>query len=413
MRLDLLGSALAVVASFASVPASANTPPEVQAEIAAQRLSLQQLSNGDFIGSGWDRLVADAAAAQFTMVGEQHGSGAIAGFEIALHRALASRGYTNSAYEVGPYSMRFAEGRVRQGRGKLAAFIARPGNGFTIPFLFFGEEAKLTEDMVTMSPDHEEPVWGLDQEFLGAGPIHVALLSQMARSARERTAVERLRTVIAADAMAAGKLTEDQIADLRSGFADNGEALRLIDALAESAAIYRPFLVKGGGDIYSANLARETMMKRLLVADYAASARRLGRPPKVFFKFGANHSSRGFSDTNVPALGNFVSEWATSMGKRMVNVFVECDGGEAMNPQTNTPEPCQSHFDKPAVMWKAVEAGPPLQIYDLRPLRSRLSTWSGVDEPTRKLILAYDYYVTIRGGRAATPLGTLPATPAR
>ena len=120
---------------------------------------------------------------------------------------------------------------------------------------------------------------------------------------------------------------------------------------------------------------------------------------------------RGHSGTNVPALGNFLAEWGTARGMRLVNLFIECDGGEAMNPQSGKPEPCEPYFDKDAVIRKVVEAGPPLQLYDLRPLRSRLSKWKDVDEASRQLILAFDYYVTIRGGRAAQALAAPPAPP--
>ena len=60
---------------------------------------------------------------------------------------------------------------------------------------------------------------------------------------------------------------------------------------------------------------------------------------------------------------------------------------------------------------KVVEAGPPLQLYDLRPLRSRLSKWKELDEASRQVILAFDYYVTIRDGRAAQALAAPLAPP--
>jgi erythromycin esterase-like protein len=57
---------------------------------------------GRYSGVAWHDLVADAAGAQFVMVGEQHGSGDIARFETALFRELARRGFTHLALEVGP-----------------------------------------------------------------------------------------------------------------------------------------------------------------------------------------------------------------------------------------------------------------------------------------------------------------------
>ena len=113
----------------------------------------------------------DADTAQFTMVGEQHGSGSIAEFETALHKALAARGYTHSALEIGPFSTRYVEQLIRSGPGKLQDYVKAPGNGFAIPFLFFGEEAAMAEQMVAQSPDRKAALWGLDQEFIGGAPV--------------------------------------------------------------------------------------------------------------------------------------------------------------------------------------------------------------------------------------------------
>jgi hypothetical protein len=375
--------------------------------IAAERLPLERRPDGQFGGAGWQRMVDDAAGAQFTMVGEQHGSGSIAELETALHKELAGRGYTHAALEVGPFSTRFVERLVRSGPGRLEAYIAAPGHGFTVPFLFFSEETRMAEQMVALSPDRAAALWGLDQEFVGAGPLHADLLQSLARTAEQKAAVARFRESASNNQMFSGTVTDGDLAPLRSAFAMSPEALDLIAALAASSAIYKPF-IGNGGDVYAANLARETMMKRNFLAAFSDAETRLQSRPKVFLKFGANHAMRGHSETNVPALGNFLAEWGASKGMRMVNIFVECDGGEALNPQSGKAEACDPYFAADALLRKVVQDGPPLQLYDLRPLRGRLSRWPGLDPASRKVILAFDYYATIRGGRAAAPVGSPP-----
>lgn len=399
------GCVFALLASSAAHGAEDNIP----ASIAAQRIPIERSAGGGFTGRGWRQLVDDARQAQFMLVGEQHGSGSIAQFETDLQGELAERGYTHSAYEVGPYSMRFAERLIRSGKGRLKAYIGAPGHGFTIPFLFFGEEVALAEQMVANSPDRTHAIWGLDQEFVGAGPIQAQLLNEYARTASERSAAAAFAAGSSSDEFFAGKLKSADIAKLRVSFAGNPQALQLIDAIDESAAIYRPYM-DGGGDYYTANLARESLMKRQFVTAFDEAERRRKLPPKVFFKFGANHMMRGFGDTNVSTLGNFITEWATSRRWRALNLFIECDGGEAANPKSNKTEACEPYFEKDALMRQVVAAGPPLQLYDLRPLRGKLGGWKSLDAATRKLILAFDYYAVIRGGRAATTIGSLPAT---
>jgi len=53
--------------------------------------------------------------------------------------------------------------------------------------------------------------------------------------------------------------------------------------------------------------------------------------------------------------------------------------------------------------------GPAVQIVNLRELRPQLDALKSADAETRKLILAFDYYIAVKGGRAARPLGTLPS----
>lgn len=407
----LVGLALASAVRAAPVPAPAAQSATVAAAIAAQRLPLERAVDGVYSGAGWRRLVEDAATADFTMVGEQHGSGSIAVFETALHNTLASRGYTHSVVEVGPHSTAFAEKLVRRGPGSLGAYVAAPGHGFALPFLFFAEEARMAEQMVALSPDQQQALWGVDQEFIGAGPIHVDILTEHARTPAQRAAVSAFSAASVANPLFAGSVGDAELGPLRAAFAEDTDVLRLLDSIAASSEIYRPFLKNARSDIYAANLARETMMKRNFLAAFTSAEQRLRKTPKVFLKFGGNHAMRGLSDTNVPAFANFLAEWGGSRGLRMVNLFVDCDGGQAMNPQTNKPETCEPYFAEDSALRQAVKSGPALQIYDLRPLRAQLAQWKDLDVASRKVILAFDYYVTIRGGRAATPLGSPPSMP--
>lgn len=379
---------------------------DAAAAIKAQVQPIARSSTGTFSGPAWDALVADGAAAQFVVVGEQHGSGDIARFEAALHRALAGRGFTHSALEVGPYSTRFAETLIRSGPGKLQDFIHAPNHGFTIPFLFFKEEAEMAEQMVRSSPDRQQALFGLDQEFVGATPILASELRALARTDRQRQAVAQFEAAGASDPLLIGKLSDAQVGALDTAFAGNARAEAIVEAMRVSARIYRPFVLSQG-TAYAANLERENYMKLNFVRQFEAARKRNGKAPKVFFKFGGYHGMRGISGTNVPALTNFVADWGLAQGYGLVNMMVDCIGGQAMNPQTNTPEPCESYFGADSIIRQTVANGPPVQIVDLRALRPLLTKMK-IDDASRTVILAFDYYVAIKDGAAATPLGTLP-----
>jgi hypothetical protein len=375
--------------------------------ILQHKIPISRSGPESYSGPGWDRLIADGRRAQFFMIGEQHGVRDIALFVKAAHHELArTGGYTHSAMEVGPYSTVFAENLIRQGPGRLAAYIAQPGHGFTIPFLFFVEEIALTEQIVASSPDRENALWGLDQEFVGAAPIAIQYLRKRTRTPAQRAAVDGFASKSAGNPMFVAAMKTADLEPLRIAFSEDAEASGLIEALGLSNEIYQPFM-GGGGPIQPANLKRENYMKTNFARQFEVSEHRLGKPPKVFMKMGGYHAMRGHSGTDVPSLANFLAEWGLPRGFELVNLMVDCNGGEALNPQTGKPAPCEPYFGKDTPFGRL--ATDEVTLIDLRPLRAKLGALKDLDAKTRQTILAFDYYLTIRDAKAASPVSTLPA----
>lgn len=396
----LLAMLLAAQAGPPAAPAA-----ESGAIVAGHMLPIAETGDG-YSGPGWDRLVAEAADAQFFLIGEQHGTRDIALFATRVHAELARRGYTHAAVEIGPWSTGFAERLIRSGHGRLGDYIRRPGHALTLPFLFFGEETVLAEQIVAASPDGEQALWGLDQEFVASGPVALALLRGWARTEAHSAAVEAFGARVESDPMLVGNLTDAELDPLAGAFAGHAEAPALIEELRRSSAIYAPF-VRRTGPIYPANLRREQQMKLNFVRAFEAAERRTGTPPRVFLKVGGNHAMRGFSGTNVPGLGNFLAEWGLARGFGLVNIMVDCAGGEALNPQTNVAVPCQPDLG-PDTLLGSIAGEQRLTMIDLKALRPRLRELRDLDEHSRRAILAFDYYLVIRDVRAATPTAPLP-----
>ena len=397
----------AAILSLSAQASAAPGPASTIDWLRSQRLELVE-ARGNYSGTGWDRIVDDGANAQFFMIGEQHASGSIAKLETAFHRALAGRGFTHAALEVGPYSTRFAEQRIRERPGSLAGYLAAPNHGFAIPFLFLAEETAMAEQIVATSPDKGPVLWGVDQEFIGSGPVIAELLGARAKTQLQREAVAAWKLAADKERLYVAKAPDSMIDGLERAFAGDAEAMSILAELRSSRAIYRPFL--GSGEpIYPANLARETGMKRKFQAAFEASERRLGAAPKVFLKFGGYHAMRGLSGTDVPSFANFLAEWGGSRGFGLVNLLVDCIGGEALDPQTGKAAPCESYIGTDTLLEKAVAGGPQLQVYDLKALRPTLSKHKDLDAKTRRTILAFDYYVAVQNGRAATPIGAIAA----
>jgi hypothetical protein len=397
-------AALTLAASPA-LPQPAATPrPDSRAIIAEHMLAIAEMPDGGYSGPGWERLLADADAAQFFMLGEQHGTRDIARFATRLQGVLARRGYEHMAMEVGPWSLDFAERLIRSGRGRLADYIRQPGHGFTLPFLFFREEIDLAEQAVASPPDRVHALWGVDQEFVGSGPIAVALLRGWARTRAERAAVAAFAAQVEGNPLLAGTMTAAQLDALATAFRGSGPASALIGELRGSGEIYAPFM-RRGGPTFPANLARETLIKRNFLRHFAETERRLGAPPRVFLKFGGNHAMRGFSGTDVPGFADFIAEWGLSRGFTLVNMMVDCAGGQALDPQSNRPEPCEPYFGADTA-FGSMPRSERLTLVDLKALRPLLPRMTNLDAASRRTILAFDYYLVIRDVHAATPTAT-------
>lgn len=397
----IAGLTLMAAAGSAAAQTQATLPPGFAEQVAANRHELS-FENGALSGPGAELLAREMAAAQFFLIGEQHATATIAEVSAALHRQAAGLGYGYSALEIGPHSAVEMERIARTGPGRIAAALRAPGMDFSIAFLFWAEEAALAEQMVRLSPLLSGAIWGLDQEFVGSLRLLMPRLEALARTPVQRQAVADLRTRSDAEQMALGQMPAEALAALSAAFGA-GAGAALVADLVLSNRIYAPFTGRGGSG-FEANTLRETYMKRNFLDRFTAAERRDGRPPRVFLKFGANHMMRGFGTTNVPSLGNFIAEWGLSRGLGTVNVFIDCVGGQQNDPRSGENGPCDSRDlvpdDSPL---RSQMASGRMTLFDLRPLRARLGR-AEIDPLTRRLILAFDFYLAIRDPRPATPI---------
>ena len=339
MRLLSIGWLLLAV--LLGPQAAAKSPADnfaQQAQANAYPLTLS--ADGTLSGVGAELIAREAAQAQFFMIGEQHATAGIAKVNLGLHRLAAGQGYNHAALEIGPDSTLEIERLVRSGKGQLASFIRQPRQSFVFPFLGWAEETALVEQIVYHSPAKSPVLWGIDQEFVGSAPLHLSRLRSWAGHTSQKRVLADLSAKASADPLLIGMMDPAAYDRLRSAFprSRHPEAARLIDDLAASTAIYAPFAGKGGSR-QAANVARESMLKQQFLRHFRQAEASLGRPPKVFFKFGANHAMRGHSLSDVPALGNFLAEWGLSRGFSMLNVAVDCIGGEQSDLRTGQRSP--------------------------------------------------------------------------
>ena len=411
MRMVLLGIGLAC-AIITPAHAQDDTTDIFVEKAQGAMLDITMDAEGQLSGPGFERLLDDATDAQFFLIGEQHAARDIALAQASLQRALAADGYDYFVVEIGPWAAAHAEAAIRSSPGGLRDYIQTPGQQFVLPFLYFEEEAALVEQAVSLSPKEEHVLWGVDQIFVGSGPVVLNALRPLARTQEQRAAVDAFARGVSSNFMYVGAAPDPAIEALLAAFGeDTGEGRKLTEALALTHRIYGPF-IRGTGTAYEANLARENYMKANFLEHFRAAEARDGTPPKAVFRFGANHMARGRSSTDVPSLGDFATEWGRSRDFRVVNVMFDCLGGEIYAIQPGGPAPCESEVLQPGSPLRRAIGDARTALLDLRALRPSVARMKDLDPATRDLVFAYDYYLTIRDVTPQTPLAdlTLPGS---
>ncbi len=399
-----------IIASLAALSAGV-------ASAAAQAPAIYEmrLEAGALAGPGADLILADIPSAQFILVGEDHGFADPPEIALALAKAARPFGLVNHVVEIGPLTDEWAQARLADG-GPDALATALQGRPLAIPFLGMREDAVLADYFVKNAPRRRDALWGVDQEFIGAPLIWLDRLEALARNDAARK--------LAADALAAERAafakgdfaamfmftaTPETFAALRRAFAGDSEAAPIIEALDESAAIYRAY---NTGKNYASNADRIAYIRREFLRQYGAAK---GPAPRALFKMGAIHLGLGTTFLSTIDLGALTEGLAADNGLDVLRVLVLPLSGRqtAIAPSAAGPfKTAEMKFELTADLLKAVGvdesavAADGYTVIPLEPARRTLEQkgLSGLSGELRFFVLGYDYLITTKSARAATPL---------
>lgn len=332
-RRAMLATAGAAVAA-SSVPAAAQagapTMPATPAplmdrlvEAARGNRLRMDYANGRFSGPGWDRLVAEGRAAQFFLIGEEHGVAEVPKLVGQLAGALKPFGYERLAIEVSPPIAEALEDAAKGGYPGIERFMRANPPG--VAFYSMREEAQLLAEIAAGGGYR---LWGLDYEVMG-DPILIDRLHARA-PAGAKAAVRALKT--AADEARAKLLATRQFQHIFS-FSGDPELVRavrrtwpdpdpasawIIDTLEETLEINKLW-VSGKG--WASNARRAAFMRSNLRRHWLAEKAK-GSAPRALFKFGAYHAARGRSGTEVYDIGEFAPAIAELEGRHSFHLLV-------------------------------------------------------------------------------------------
>ena len=400
-------------------PPSVNPAPpspaveRLTAAVRQGRLPLTR-SGRDFSGAGWDLLVGEARAAQFTLLGEEHGVAEIPVLSAALFRAVQPVGYDRLAIEISPPLATAIDAEVRRGGvAGLKRFYADPSN--QTAFYTLEPEAAFLAEVRAAVRGPAPALWGLDYE-VGADRRLIADLRRAAPAAA-RPAVGRLEAASRASwaeyetTRNPGKIFSfggdpELVAAVRAAWPKPDAPSRLLlDTLEETLRINRDQVA---GRYWQAN-HRRAEFNRANFVRYWSAERAAGRSPKVLFKFGSNHMTRGRNFTNVYDVGSLAAEAAVLNGGRSFHMLV-VPGAESTRAQ----------FDPSAFRYKSLpasdtpaefglgglarSAGEGSVVIDLRPLRPLVSGVERAAPALARTIHAFDVAVILDRATASASL---------
>jgi hypothetical protein len=297
------------------------------ASLAAQHRHRLDFDGRRFSGPAWDLMVAEARAAQFFLLGEEHGIAENPKLAGALFETLVPAGYRHLGIEISPPMATLMDQAARGGVAGLAGFM-RPA-GSTPAFYSMREEAEMLARVRAAAPGPSPVFWGMDYE-VGADRRMLTLLEAAPKSPAAVRALAALRT---ASAASWARFDETHNPQFMYSFVGDPALVRavraawpkpdprsawVLDTLEETFEINGLWVARKG---WESNKRRVDFMRANFRRHWRA-ATAAGSAPKVMFKMGANHLIRGLTSVDVFDLGTLIQEVAFMGGGHAFNMMV-------------------------------------------------------------------------------------------
>ena len=355
-----------------------------------------------FAGTGWDRLRQDVRQSQFVLLGEDHGTAQIPLLAQALAQEQRPALYVA---EIDPYQAQDLTQLAAQ-PGLPSAYLRQHPLGLS--FYSWTEEFELVRYFRTQ----QVPLVGIDQvSITSTGRLLTRLAGQVRSQTTKRALLERAATYQAQDISAMRQannryslatLPTSALDSLRQlTHAESPAVKQQIRDLTASSEIYRLSSSEGS----RSHQLRISLMKQKLLQVLKPYQTGPGQPlPKLFFKFGAFHMSRGLSlVAGVYDVGNLVANLADAQQAQSLHLLVVGKQGtklEGFNPDDFSKNTvAYSNMDEKvlAPFLRSVIPTATWQVTDLRPIRQALlrDELKAASQDIATTILGYDYLIVI------------------
>lgn len=366
--------------------------------------------NQQFSGSAWDLLLDEAKAAQFFLLGEEHGIAENPKLAASLFKALIPSGYSRLGVEVSPQMATLLDSAARDGLDGLKKLYQNP----VTRAVFFGlqEEAEMLVEIRKAAPDKEPVFWGFDYEVLGDRYL-LSLLEAGQPPADAVSAIAKLRTASDQSWQTFEQTKNPQYIFSFAGDPKLVETARLawpnadadmqwaMHSLEETLAINSLWT---SGQSWNSNARRVDLLR----SNFLKYWRQAEVKPKVFAKMGAGHLIRGRSMTDVFDLGALLPEVAALNDGNSFHLLV-LPGKSSDVAMFNPVE--MRYQNGPSQGVKGLELlidnvpSGQFTLIDLRPLRPLVSRdRQGISPELVQTIYGFDAVVIMGGSTAAKNL---------
>ncbi len=354
-------------------------------------------------GNGAGFLIEEMSKAQFTMLGEYHGSLRISEFTKSIIPILDSVGYKTLMLEVGPFSGQILNSYQLDAVGELESlnhkFSVRYNNGerdTPIPFFSYVEDAAFLQE----SKKNQWNVFGVDQEYDFGFKMLMDLMYHNLEDYKKAELQDlHLKTLTVMDSLMTEDINDGEnltssifkstiLNDFLSEMEIVPENKEIIQAIKKSVEIYET------GAWFDKNAARIQYMKKLF-KEYATENDFNIYKDKLLAKMGAIHLSKGFSSLGLFEMGNTLTELAEFNGNTVLNIAFSMryylDGNELKDICLS-----ENKYHQKLKILNQMGQKDKWTIIDLRPLRKILVHYKTADKiktDVAKMIQRYDLFI--------------------
>jgi hypothetical protein len=355
-------------------------------DMAKKNLTNFTKEGSSFIGEGWDKIMTQAKASDFVLIGEDHFTNEIPYFFSALTSQIK---FDNFFCEIDPYLANILQKNIKDfSAPEFDKYIAEYSN--SLSFFSLSPELGLLKQIVNSKTN----IYGLDQIFLTSDRVICNDLQQKTKNSKAKkiyaSIIDSSKIYLQAFIKNNNKpfylftdnfqkqLTELSLLDLSK------EEKEIIEAMKLSAKIYKE---------QNHHLRIQLMKNQLMKVNPEWTGE------KNLFKFGAIHLAKGESLLKIYDIGNLVNNIADSKFKSSLNILIIEKSGTLGAP-FGLPE---QHVDENSnslkefsPLFKAVN-GEQWHCFDLMPLREALENEKIIvkDKKISRIIKGYDFLVII------------------